>query len=987
MPNLSLGAKNDTVVDVLRKHLSPALAGRGWDALLRALAVGDQYKADLAVAAFEQSFKSTAGSVYLDRLLGDDGVTRPPGIGIGDESFRALGIKTTARKLLIQVILEVLETYYGSEATRAFSSSGTAQPFALEDGDDLYVEVDGQRVLRIVFNESSFTSIGAATALEVATSITRAFRDLGSTAYAQDFKDPETGDSYVRIFSGALGLAGAVRIIGGRAQNQLLFPQRIHTDSTGPQIGTTWNVTPGNGSNGVDAGRVRFTWVGGSTPDLQEVFADDYANIYGAVFASPNRGAFKILTGTTTYFEVENVGAIAQSGVAQLAASDLIFFRPQKRTIQSTGRMATATHGSPGTLEVILPATTQIVQRGENTGAYLHGYLHSSDITAGARSSSGVVSVTTSSPHGLTPGKWFFAEGIRPLAGSANEYVDSGDPTSAFVGTQFSASAILNDGRVLVCGGYGIDGLPTNSISIYTPATGVWIEGAPLSVERVGHTATTMTDGRVMVVGGSGTEQLVEIYDPSTDTWSPAASTVELYAFNSAVRLHDGRIMVIGDNESEIYNPATSSWSYADGHSGFRQANKSVVLDDGRVVVVGGSNTVADVYNPINNTWKQTTAYTGVDLFYMTLTRYRGGAVLTGGNEDGTIRANTKFLNPATLVWEDMGDMPSERYYHDVISLSDGTLLSVGGLNNFGLPVPVCAIYDPKKGRWTSKSDWTVAAQLFPYAVELASKNILIVGGTDSGLTPIPSELLISKYCSTYSTSTSSSGGLNGLFQVATVPTSTSLTFETPGFLLPTTFQTGKVLGVTATTNDVQGPFIYDPKSGVAVTGVETTISTSIQEGASYNTLNVDDASDFPDEEGWLCFGFGTKDETQPVHYLGRISNTILLLDPTYSFPRTLEEGVAVTLLKQRGAWTPSNPEEVGSFYVTAAASGRIAASNTIDEIVAAGVNVDKTIIYPSDKGLGNEGSPDTGAPKLSDRVAVWGGDGLDSELAEAREG
>jgi N-acetylneuraminic acid mutarotase len=988
MANLSLGAENDSLFDIMRKHLSPALVGRGWDALLSALAVGDQYKNDLAKAAFEQLFKSTASGVYLDRLLSDDGVTRPPGIGIGDDPFRTLGIKTTARKLLIQVILEVLETYYGSEATRAYTTSGTAEPFALSDEDELFVEIDGQRTIRIAFDEASFTSIGAATAVEVATAITRTLRNFNSSAYAQAFQDPETGDSFVRIFSGALGLSGSLRILGGRGQNTLLFPSQVHTGTTttGPEVGTEWNVTPGNGTNGIDSGRVRFTWSGGADPDLQEVYTNDYVNIYGSVFASSNRGAFKVLTGTTTYFEVENVSAVTQSGVIQLAVEDLIFFRPEKRTIQNTGRMATATQGTPGTLEVILPATTQIVQREENTGAYLHTHLHTTDVASGIRASTGVVTITTSTPHGLTAGRWFFADEITPDVGSANEYVDSGDPTSQYFGTTFNACAILHDGSVLVCGGDSTDGASQSNTYIYTPSTGLWVTQSQMTNGRTSHTATVMDDGRVIIVGGTGSSPaLVEIFDPVTGTWSPGASPQEQYDLHSSVLLRDGRVMVLGQFESEIFNPATNTWSYAAAHSGYRTSTQAVVLDDGRVVLIGGNQIYAEVYNPTNDTWAQTSAYTNIDLTAMATIAYRGGVFLVGGKDDGSVRAMCKFLNPSTLVWEDRANLPTGRSYHDITLLSDGTILAVGGMDDDGIAVSVCSIYDPNTDAWKNKSDWTVDAQFWPHAIELESKNILVTGGTGSSQNPILSELLISKYSTTYATSTSSSGGLSGLFRVASVVSPTVFTFSTPEFLLPTTFSVGTISSFTALTNDVQGPFIYDPANGVAVTGIETITTIEIEEGGSYNTLAVVDASEFPDQEGWLCFGFGNSDQVQPVHYLGRISSTVLLLDPTYTFPKTLIVGTSVTLLKQRGPWTPSGPEEVGSFYVTAAASGRIAASDTIDEIVAAGVNIGKVVIYPSDKGLGNEGAPDARVPKLSDKVAVWGGDNLDAELTERR--
>src|SRR5687768_10699886 len=48
---------------------------------------------------------------------------------------------------------------------------------------------------------------------------------------------------------------------------------------------------------------------------------------------------------------------------------------------------------------------------------------------------------------------------------------------------------------------------------------------ASLNAARQGHTATTLPDGRVLVVGGfdrAGIHQDAELYDPITDTWTPS---------------------------------------------------------------------------------------------------------------------------------------------------------------------------------------------------------------------------------------------------------------------------------------------------------------------------------------------------------------------------------------------------------------------------------------------------------------------------------
>src|SRR5215510_9890266 len=53
------------------------------------------------------------------------------------------------------------------------------------------------------------------------------------------------------------------------------------------------------------------------------------------------------------------------------------------------------------------------------------------------------------------------------------------------------------------------------------------VENATMSVERRGHTATRLADGRVLIAGGDntgGTLNQTEIYDPASGTFSTAAN-------------------------------------------------------------------------------------------------------------------------------------------------------------------------------------------------------------------------------------------------------------------------------------------------------------------------------------------------------------------------------------------------------------------------------------------------------------------------------
>jgi len=65
---------------------------------------------------------------------------------------------------------------------------------------------------------------------------------------------------------------------------------------------------------------------------------------------------------------------------------------------------------------------------------------------------------------------------------------------------------LLADGRVLVSGGTTPSSRPRglSSVEVYDPVSGEWSLTVPLSVERSGHSATTLTDGTVLVAGGFG---------------------------------------------------------------------------------------------------------------------------------------------------------------------------------------------------------------------------------------------------------------------------------------------------------------------------------------------------------------------------------------------------------------------------------------------------------------------------------------------------
>src|SRR5439155_10755155 len=113
---------------------------------------------------------------------------------------------------------------------------------------------------------------------------------------------------------------------------------------------------------------------------------------------------------------------------------------------------------------------------------------------------------------------------------------------SMSVGRLVFTSTTLQNGKVLVAGGYTPDNTNTNTADLYNPATGTFTPTGSMDDARVGFSATRLPDGRVLVEGGvdnTARVKTAEIYDPATGTWSITASMKQPRSAQSATLLRD----------------------------------------------------------------------------------------------------------------------------------------------------------------------------------------------------------------------------------------------------------------------------------------------------------------------------------------------------------------------------------------------------------------------------------------------------------------
>lgn len=264
---------------------------------------------------------------------------------------------------------------------------------------------------------------------------------------------------------------------------------------------------------------------------------------------------------------------------------------------------------------------------------------------------------------------------------------------------------LLPDGRVLVVGGQvsTFAGLP--DINLFDPFTESWAAGVNMSFGRWYPAATTLADGRIVVLTGAqsgpGTEAPPEVSSLDLSSWTTLAAPpvrIPLYPF-TFVNL-DGRLLVAGSNEADLavqlLDVDANSWSLVDPNA--VAGGSAAMYQPGRVLMTGSSGDVGLPDAPAVNTafildmsevnpaWRQT-ADMAFSRAHHNLVILPGGQVLAVGgatntdglNEGNAVLAAERF-DPLTETWTTWAAMQTPRLYHSTaILIPDGRVVVAGG--------------------------------------------------------------------------------------------------------------------------------------------------------------------------------------------------------------------------------------------------------------------------------------------------------------------
>ncbi|NVJ20683.1 hypothetical protein HUW62_05580 [Myxococcus sp. AM011] len=263
---------------------------------------------------------------------------------------------------------------------------------------------------------------------------------------------------------------------------------------------------------------------------------------------------------------------------------------------------------------------------------------------------------------------------------------------------------------------------------------------------RTGFTQTVLSDGRVLLAGGTAQGapsdfRTCELYTPGASTvWSTTGSLVSARHEHAATRLSDGRVLVSGGitpggngKSAELYDPTTSLWTATGALQVARARHTQTLLPNGKVLVVGGDNpdstqglASAELFDPATGTWTLAAApthpYSG-----HTATLLNQGDVLVLGN-----RIQHERYNPTTNAWSSVGNsnnvLASGHSATVLTKTVPGLVLVVGPRWVNDVAGQVASLYDPVTNTWSSSGSVPVV-RTGHAAVELSNGTVLVVGG------------------------------------------------------------------------------------------------------------------------------------------------------------------------------------------------------------------------------------------------------------------
>jgi hypothetical protein len=253
-----------------------------------------------------------------------------------------------------------------------------------------------------------------------------------------------------------------------------------------------------------------------------------------------------------------------------------------------------------------------------------------------------------------------------------------------------------------------------------------------LNVERRNHTATTLADGRVLIIGGDNQDGAVgeaDMLDSKASTLMVAARSLTARTRHAATLLPNGKVLVSGGanqdvplDSTELFDPKTGEFFAGPRLQRARVSHSATLLPNGTVLIAGGQNEdTAEIYDPIKNQSALLASKPAASRKNHSALLLSDGSVLLAGGDAGNGHNldSAEIFNPAKQNFTATSfSMMLPRARATLKQLPDGKVQVIGGDYDGSME-----IYDPATGRFGALVHLAPTAGLFSEAAMLSSQS------------------------------------------------------------------------------------------------------------------------------------------------------------------------------------------------------------------------------------------------------------------------
>ncbi len=229
-----------------------------------------------------------------------------------------------------------------------------------------------------------------------------------------------------------------------------------------------------------------------------------------------------------------------------------------------------------------------------------------------------------------------------------------------------------------------------------------WLEMGSLKVKRANHTATVLSDGNILVCGGTNgpaTLSSCEIYNKYKDEWVMISSMTEARSYHTATLLPNGTVLITGGvqgdidksqalNTAEIYFPLTRSFVKVGNMNSQRAAHTATLLPNGNVLITGGVSsgtyrndaeifiTTANIFVPVSGNIGSARAK------HSSILMKDGRVIIVGGYNATNTLNDCRIFNTSNNLFSPCNPINYARHSHTTHLMDDGRVFIFGGRND-----------------------------------------------------------------------------------------------------------------------------------------------------------------------------------------------------------------------------------------------------------------------------------------------------------------